>query len=495
MGQIHAYAAIDLGAESGRVVKGILKNGRLHMEEINHFKNGLVPINGHDHWNLIGLYESMIEAFKICAQSEVPIESIGVDSWGVDFALLAEDESLMGLPMGYRDSRTDGMMEKMFKKMPKKTIYEKTGIQFMKFNTIYQLLSLSEDQKPYLPLVKDFLMIPDYFHFLFTGNKTNEYTNASTTQLLNLQTGTWDNELLDAVGVPNGMFKELLQPGTVIGPITQQLQDVTGLGPVPVVAPGTHDTASAVVAVPASDGDWAYISSGTWSLMGIEADRSVSSQKAYDYNFTNEGGVFGTIRFLKNIMGLWLVQRCRVAFNTEIDYATLTQMAADVPAFVSLIDPDRDEFLNPVSMTDTIADFCKQTGQPVPGSEGAYVRCCLESLAMQYRCVLEMLSDIYEKAFDTIHIVGGGTQNKLLNQFAADATGVTVITGPVEATSIGNIIMQAIGLGHIKDLAEGRQIIRNSFDLETYTPQQTDQWDRQYERFMKLKETYRRHSK
>jgi rhamnulokinase len=496
MGQAHAYAASDLGAESGRVVKGILKDGRLHLEEINRFKNGLVPISGHDHWNLIGLYESMIEAFKICAQSEVPIESIGVDSWGVDFVLLAEDESLLGLPVSYRDSRTDGMMEKMFEKMPKKTIYEKTGIQFMKINTIYQLLSLSEDQKPYLPLVKDFLMIPDYFHFLFTGKKTNEYTNASTTQLLNLQTGTWDEDLLDALGVTKGMFKGLLQPGTVIGPITQQLQDVTGLDPVLVVAPGTHDTASAVASVPAEiDGDWAYISSGTWSLMGIEADRSVSSQKAYDYNFTNEGGVFGTIRFLKNIMGLWLVQRCRVAFNTEIDYATLTQMAADAPAFVSLIDPDRDEFLNPVSMTDAIADFCKQTGQPVPESEGAYVRCCLQSLAMQYRCVLNMLSDIYEKAFDTIHIVGGGTQNKLLNQFAADAIGATVITGPVEATIIGNIIMQAIGLGHIKDLAEGRQIIRNSFDLETYTPQQTDQWDQQYERFMKLKETYRRHSK
>jgi len=494
MGQAHAYAAVDLGAESGRVVKGILKDGRLHLEEINRFKNGLVPINGHDHWNLIRLYESVIEAFEICAQSDVPIDSIGVDSWAVDFALLADEESLMGLPVAYRDSRTDGMMERMFEKVPKGEVYEKTGIQFMKFNSIYQLLSLSDSKKSFLPLVKDFLMIPDYFHFLFTGKKTNEYTNASTTQLLNVQTGTWDDDLIAAIGAPKGMFKKLLQPGTIIGPITDQLQDVTGLGPVPVVAPGTHDTASAVVAVPASDGDWAYISSGTWSLMGIEADKPNSSQKAFGYNFTNEGGVFGTIRFLKNIMGLWLVQRCRVAFNTEIDYARLTQMAADAPAFVSLIDPDRDEFLNPVSMTDAIAAFCTQTGQPVPGSEGAYIRCCLESLAMQYRCVRKMLSDIYERAFDTIHIVGGGTQNKLLNQFAADATGATVITGPVEATSIGNVIMQAIGLGHIEDLAEGRQIIRNSFDLETYTPEQTDQWDQQYERFMELKETYRRQS-
>ena len=488
MEQVHAYAAIDLGAESGRVVKGILKDGKLHLEEINRFKNGLVPINGHDHWNLIRLYESMIEAFKICAQSEVPIESIGVDSWGVDFALLAADESLMGLPVGYRDSRTDGMMDKLFERMPKEKVYEKTGIQFMKFNSIYQLLSLSQDKKPYLPLVKDFLMIPDYFHYLFTGQKTNEYTNASTTQLMNVQTGTWDAELLDATDVSKEIFKKLLQPGSVIGPITQQLQEVTGLGPVPVVAPGTHDTASAVAAVPAEgEGHWAYISSGTWSLMGIEADKPMATEKAYDYNFTNEGGVFGTIRFLKNIMGLWLVQGCRAAFKTEIDYSKLTQMAAASPAFVSLIDPDREEFLNPASMTDAIDDFCRQTGQPVPESEGAYVRCCLESLAMQYRRVLEMLSDVYETSFDTIHIVGGGTQNELLNQFTADATGTTVITGPVEATIIGNLIVQAIGMGHIRDLAEGRHIIRNSFDLETYTPQQTDQWDQQYKRYLKLK--------
>ncbi len=487
MGQKHAYAAIDLGAESGRVVKGILADGKLGLEEINRFKNGLVPISGHDHWNLIRLYEAMIEAFKICAQSDVPIESIGVDSWGVDFALLAEDDSLMGLPIGYRDSRTDGMMEKLFEKMPKEKVYEKTGIQFMKFNTIYQLLSLSEDKKPFLPLVKDFLMIPDYFHFLFTGIQTNEYSNASTTQLLNVKTGSWDEDLLSVIGIDKSIFKELIQPGTVIGPLTRQLQDVTGLGPVPVVAPGTHDTASAIASVPAEGDKWAYISSGTWSLMGIEADKPVSSQKAYGYNFTNEGGVFNTIRFLKNIMGLWLVQRCRAAFDKEIDYGTLTKMAADAPAFVSLIDPDRDAFMNPLSMTDAIADFCSQTGQPVPASEGAYVRCCLESLAMQYRLVLRMLGDVYEKSFEKINIVGGGTQNKLLNQFTADATGTTVVTGPIEATIIGNVVMQAVGLGHIKDLEEGRQIIRNSFDLETYTPQQSELWDRQFDRFTKLK--------
>ena len=488
MGQVHAYAAIDLGAESGRVVKGILADGKLRLEEVNRFANGLVPINGHDHWNLVRLYEAMIEAFKTCARSDIKIESVGVDSWGVDFVLLAEDGSQLGLPVAYRDSRTDGMMEKLFKKVPQQEVYEKTGIAFMKFNSLYQLFSLAQGKASFLPLVRHFLMISDYFHYLFTGEKTNEFSNASTTQMLNLGTGTWDEELVGLLGMHKGVFKKPILPGTVIGPITRQLQEITGLGPIPVVAPATHDTGSAVAAVPAdSSSRWAYISSGTWSLMGIEANRPMSTQKAYEYNFTNEGGVLGTTRFLKNIMGLWLVQRCRAAFGKQIDYGTLTQMAAEAPAFVSLIDPDRDAFLNPASMTEAIGDFCRKTGQPAPASEGAYVRCCLESLALQYRRTLEMLSDVYDTHFDKIHIVGGGTQNKLLNQFAADATGTTVVTGPVEATVVGNVIMQAVGLGHIKDLEEGRRIIRDSFDVQMYKPQDVARWDEQYERFMALK--------
>lgn len=487
MGQSHAYAAIDLGAESGRVVKGILADGKIQLEEINRFPNGMVPIGSHFHWNLIRLYEAMIEAFRMCAKSDVPIESIGVDSWGVDFALLAGDESLMGLPVAYRDSRTDGMMETLFQRIPAETIYEKTGIAFMKFNSIYQLLALSEQKSLALKNAKHFLMIPDYFHYLFTGKITNEYTDATTSQGVNLKTGTWDKDIFKAIGVSAGIMHNLIKPGTVIGPLTEQLQAITGLGPVPVIAPGTHDTASAVAAVPAEGKNWAYISSGTWSLMGMEADSPVSTPKAFEYNFTNEGGVFNTIRFLKNIMGLWLVQRCRAAFGDETDYGTLTQLAAKAPAFVSLIDPDRDVFMNPPSMTDAIADFCQSTGQPVPDGKGAFVRCCLESLAMQYRLVMQQLCEIYDTKIEKLHIVGGGTQNKLLNQFAADATGTTVITGPVEATVIGNIAMQAIGAGHISSLAEARTIIRNSFEMETYTPQDTAAWDAQFDRFMKLK--------
>lgn len=487
MGQRHAYAAIDLGAESGRVVKGVLANGKLRLEEINRFPNGMVPIGGHFHWNLLRLYEAMIEAFKTCAQSDIPIESIGVDSWGVDFALLAEDESLMGLPVAYRDSRTDGMMEKLFTRIPAETIYEKTGIAFMKFNSIYQLMAMAEQNSIALKNAEHFLMIPDYFHYLFTGKITNEYTISSTSQGLNLKTGTWDTDIFKAIGVSTDILHPLIKPGTLIGPLTEQLQALTGLGPVPVIASGGHDTASAVAAVPAEGKNWAYISSGTWSLMGMETDGPVSSPKAFEYNFTNEGGVCNTIRFLKNIMGLWLVQRCRAAFGDDTDYGTLTQLAAEAPAFVSLIDPDRDGFMNPPSMTDAIADFCKQTGQPVPAGKGAFVRCCLESLAMQYRLVMQQLCEIHNTTIEMLHIVGGGTQNTLLNQLTADATGTPVITGPVEATVIGNIIMQAIGAGHIDSLADARTMIRNSFPMQTYTPQNTAQWDEQVDRFTQLK--------
>jgi rhamnulokinase len=487
MSSTHAYAAIDLGAESGRVIKGILANGKLRLEEINRFPNGMVPIHGHFYWNFIRLYEAMIEAFKICGKSDVPIESIGVDSWGVDFALLAEDQSLMGLPVAYRDQRTDGMIELLSKRIPAETIYEKTGIAFMKFNSIYQLLAMAEQKSLALKNARHFLMTPDYFHYLFTGKITNEYTQATTSQGVNLKTKTWDADIFKAIGVSTDIMHNLIKPGTVIGPLNEHLQSITGLGPIPIVAPGTHDTASAVAAVPAEGKNWAYISSGTWSLMGIEANAPVATGKAFEYNFTNEGGVFDTIRFLKNIMGLWLVQRCRAAFGDETDYAALTQMASRSPAFVSLIDPNRDAFMNPPSMTDAIADFCKKTGQPVPNGKGAFIRCCLESLAMEYRLVLRQLHEIHNTPFDKVHIVGGGTQNTFLNQLTADATGATVIAGPFEATVIGNIMTQAIGLGHVASLSEARKIIRNSFELATYTPKNTAQWDAQFDRFLKLK--------
>lgn len=488
MAQSHAYIAVDLGAESGRVIKGTLAGGRLTLDEIARFPTGMVPIHGHCYWNFIRLYEEMLKAFKTCSQSTIPIESIGVDTWGVDFVLLAEDETLMGQPVAYRDRRTDGMMEKMFEAMGAATIYDKTGIQFMKINTLYHLKALSEQKSAALKNAKYFLMVPDYFHYLFTGKVTNEYTEASTSQCLNVRTRQWDGDILKAAGIDPSLMQNVIDPGTVIGPITKELQDLTGLGPVPVVAPGTHDTASAVASVPAEDGGrWAYLSSGTWSLMGIETQEPVTGDKAYRYNFTNEGGVSGTIRFLKNIFGLWLVQRCRADFGDDMDYATLTRLAAEATPFESLIDPDREVFLNPPSMTKAIAGFCKETGQPVPESRGAFIRCCLESLALQYRMVLGQIEEIHDTKIDRLHIVGGGTQNAMLNQLTADALGIPVLTGPVEATVIGNLLMQAIGLGHVKDLRQARAIVRDSFEMNTYAPRDTAQWDAQFNRFMSYK--------
>ncbi len=487
MAKKHAYLAVDLGAESGRVIKGTLSEGKLELEQINRFPNGMVPIAGNYCWNLVRLYESMIEAFKQCADSQTPIESIGVDSWGVDFMLLAKDKTPLGFPVAYRDSRTDGMMEKLFETIPAEKIYEKTGIAFLKFNTIYQLLALSSSDSTALKEARHLLMTPDFFHYLFTGKMTNEYTIASTSQGVNLETRKWDSEILQAVGASPELLNELIEPGTVIGPLTKQIQEITGLGPIPVVAPGGHDTASAVAAVPANSKNWAYISSGTWSLMGIETDKPMPTRKAFEYNFTNEGGVLKTIRFLKNIMGLWLVQRCRADFGSEFDYGQLTEMAANAPAFKCLINPDLDEFMNPVSMTKAIDKFCERTGQPKPQSKGEYIRCSLDSLALQYRLVIQQLVEIYAIDFEKIHIVGGGIQNKVLNQFTADATGLTVEAGPVEATVAGNIMMQAIGLGHIESLAKGRKIIRDSFPVETYQPKDTETWHKPFERFLELK--------
>jgi rhamnulokinase len=483
----HTFLAVDLGAESGRVVQGTLADDRLTIEELARFPNGMVTIHGHQYWNLLRLYEQMLPAFRQAADAGNDIASIGVDSWGVDYVLLAEDGAPVGLPVAYRDSRTNGMMEKLFQQLDRETIYHKTGIQFAQFNTLFQLYAMSEQQAPQLKIARDFLMVPDYFHYLLTGMKTNEYTNASTTQLLSATDRQWDRELLQAAGISPTVFQKILLPGTVVGPLTDELKQLTGLAKTVVTAPATHDTASAVAAVPATGDNWAYISSGTWSLMGIEAQEPNTSAQAFACNFTNEGGVAGSIRFLKNIMGFWLVQQCRKEFNQEFSYAELTQLAAASSEFVSLIDPNVASFLNPPSMTVAIADFCHRTRQPAPESPGAIVRCCLESLALEYRLVYEQLRQIQQRPLEKIHIVGGGCQNELLCQFAANATGCMVLAGPVEATAIGNILLQAIGLGAISSLAEARAIVKRSFPVTVYAPEDTQLWDNAMDRFRQLK--------
>ncbi len=481
------FLSVDLGAESGRVVRGTLESGKLLLDEISRFPTGMTRMNGRLHWDVARLFEEMKSAFKASGSDAEP-KSIGVDTWGVDFALLACDGSMLGLPVAYRDPRTDGMMEKFFEIVPRTEVYSRTGIQFMQINTLYQLFAMSQSGSPLLKTASDFLMIPDLFNFLFTGEKTNEFSNATTSQLYNAHEHGWDTRLLEAAGVPPEIMRDVVMPGTIVGELTADMRAETGLGAVPVIAPATHDTGSAVAAVPASGENWAYISSGTWSLMGIETDRPITDGTALGFNFTNEGGVNNTYRFLKNIMGLWIVQRCRAGFPEQHDYATLTAMAADSPAFTSLINASDARFLNPASMPDEIAAFCRETGQPVPGGPGGFVRCALESLALEYRCVAGQLEQVRGKPLERIFIIGGGTQNRLLCAMTADATGLPVSAGPVEATSIGNIIVQARATGHIGSIEEARAVVRESFGIEEYEPGSAFGWDEAFERYMKLKE-------
>ncbi|MCD4823093.1 MAG: rhamnulokinase [Phycisphaerae bacterium] len=485
---MHNYLAVDLGAESGRVIRGTLADDRLELEEIARFPTGMDSDDGHFYWNLSRILGEIIAGLKAAGDAGMPIEGVGVDSWGVDFVLLGADGEPTGRPVAYRDHRTDGMMEKCFERIVAEKIYGKTGIQFLPFNTLYQLLALSEAGSEELAAAESLLMIPDFLHYRLTGKACSEFSNATTSQCFNIHENAWDAEILEAVGVSPAIMQDVVQPGTEIGRLTGDMQKATGLGEIPVIAPATHDTGSAVAAVPAEGENWAYISSGTWSLMGIEIDHPITTEASRKFNFTNEGGVHGTIRLLKNIMGMWLIQQCRAGFDTEYAYADLTQQAAEATAFVSLIDPDDGRFLNPPSMPEAIAEFCRETDQPVCDSPGAFIRCCLESLALQYRCVLEELRQVQDMPIDRIHIIGGGIQNKLLCQFAADATGLPVLAGPVEASAIGNLVVQAEALGHIASHAEARKLIRRSFEITEYTPRQSDSWEDAWWKFQTIKE-------
>ncbi|RPI63496.1 MAG: rhamnulokinase [Planctomycetaceae bacterium] len=484
---MRTYLAIDLGAESGRVVRGRLGGGSITLEEIRRFPTGTVSILGRKHWNLIRLYEEMLAAFRAVGGSG-GAESVGVDSWGVDFVLLGEDGQPTGLPFAYRDGRTDGIMEKFFQIVPAAQVYAATGIQFMQFNTLFQLFAMAQAKSPQLSAARSLLMIPDYFHHLFGGGSVTEFTNASTTACLNVHTRQWDFDLLGRPGIPSHIFQRLVQPGTPVGRLTQELQSLTGMGDIPIIAPATHDTASAVAAVPAEGDDWAYISSGTWSLMGVEIPRPLATQQARAFNFTNEGGVNGMTRLLKNVVGLWLVQQLRAGFDVSYDYPALMELASQAQAFRSLIDPADARFLAPQSMPQAFADFCRCTNQPVPETPGQYVRCALESLAMQYRLVLGQLRQMQDRPINRIHIIGGGSKNTLLCQLTADACGLPVLAGPAEGTALGNLIIQAMSLGHISSLAEGRAIIRNSFELVEYQPQPNRRLDAAWENFMSLKQ-------
>jgi rhamnulokinase len=478
--------AFDLGAESGRGVLGTFDGAHLRLAVVHRFPNVPVAVPDGLYWDALRLYGEMLNALRLCASTFGSIDGVGVDAWGVDFALIGRGNVMLGNPRHYRDPHTETIMETAFARVPRADIFRQTGLQFMQINSLFQLLALQRDRSPLLDMAESLLFIPDLFHFFMTGVKANETTIASTSQMLDPTTRSWAYDLTRAFGISSGLLGTLVPPGRVIGPLRTSVAQDTGLSNVPVIAPASHDTAAAVVAVPAKGNSWAFISSGTWSLMGVEIDRPLLTADAQTYNFTNEGGVDGTVRLLKNIMGLWLVQECRRAWERAgqaYSYEELVRLAVDAPPFVSLVNPDDPSFLLPANMPAALTDFCRRTGQAAPAGPGAVVRCALESLALAYRWVLDRLEALVGRRLDAVHVVGGGSQNGLLCQMTADACNRPVVAGPLEATAIGNVLMQAVGLGIVGSLAEAREVVRNSFEVKTYTPQNPQLWDGPYARF------------
>ncbi|HTN74325.1 MAG TPA: rhamnulokinase family protein [Pirellulaceae bacterium] len=488
------YLAVDLGASSGRVVAGLFDGERLTLEDGYRFENGGVMANDRLQWDLLQQWGHIVQGLRAAKTTYGQrVRSVGVDTWGVDFGLLGRGDEILGNPYHYRDRRTNGMFEKTFALVPREEIFAETGLQFMEINTLYQLVSMKLSNSPLLAAAESFLMMPDLFHFLLTGNKANEFTDASTSQFCNPHTRTWSRGLLERLGIDTKIFGEMVHPGTRLGKLRGSVAEETGLTQAEVILPGTHDTASAVMAVPADGAvsnqpNWCYISSGTWSLMGVETIQPIVNDLCSQLNFTNEGGVGSTTRVLKNIAGLWLVQECRRIWRNaghEFGWEDLVRRAAAEPPLLSLINPDDARFTAPRDMPQAIRDYCQQTGQPQPANEGAVIRCALESLALRYRMVLSWLEQLTGGRIETIHIVGGGTQNRLLCQMAADACNRRVVAGPVEATAIGNVMMQAVATGQIDSIASARQVIKRSFDVVEYLPQRPEMWDYAYERFVK----------
>ena len=492
MSRSRNFLAIDLGAESGRGMLGAFDGEHIALSEAFRFPNVPVRVLENLHWDVLRLFDDIKRGLtQVARDHHASLAGIGLDTWGVDFALLGRDDELLGNPYHYRDRQTIGTLEEAFRRVPREVIFERTGIQFMQINSLYQLLAMSMRHAPALEHAETFLMIPDLFNFWLTGRKVSEFTDATTTQFYDPRNRGWSRALFDGLGLPFHILQDIVPPGTVLGQLQESVADEVGLAHIPVVAPACHDTGSAVAAIPSTDTDYVWISSGTWSVMGAEVAQPVINSKSLAYNFTNEGGVDQTFRLSKNVTGLWLVQQCRHIWaraGEELSYDTMVELARRAPPFRSFIDPDYAEFLPPGNMPARVAEFCRRTRQPVPEEKGEILRCILESLALKYRFQLQLLEELLGKRHPTIHILGGGTQNRLLCQFTANATGRRVIAGPVEATSLGNVLMQALALGDIGSLSEGRQIIAESFDLAVYEPHDPAAWDEAYERFVDLQD-------
>jgi rhamnulokinase len=491
----HNFLAFDLGAESGRAVLGTLENGKLQISEVYRFPNGHINVRGRYHWNAFSLFAELKKALSVCANEfGTQPESLAIDTWGVDFGLLSKDGSLLSMPYSYRDPHTNGMVEDFSANvMPLDKLYELTGIQTMQINSLFQLYALKKSNSAVLSAASDLLFMPDLLNYFFTGEKKTEYSIASTSQLLNPFTKQWNKEIFDVVGIPVTIMQEVVLQGHHIGMVDESICSQAGLKPFPVISVASHDTGSAIAALPAEDENWAYLSSGTWSLMGLELKQPVINPTSAAQNFTNEGGVDGTCRFLKNMNGMWLLQQCKKAWDAEKKYSydELVQMASTAQPFKILIDTEAPEFLNPNDMPSAIRAYSSKTGQPQPVSHAEYVRCVFDSLAMKYRLVMKQLKMFSPIPIHKLYVIGGGSKNKLLCQLTANAIGLPVITGPSEATAIGNILVQAKALGYVKSLAEIRQIVRNSFESIEFQPQEASIWDEQESRMTEIVEKYK----
>ncbi len=484
------FLAFDLGASSGRAMLGTLKDDQLELTEIHRFVNQMQLINGHYFWNIFSLFNELKTGLKKCIREhEIQPESIGIDTWGVDFVHLNREGLILSLPFAYRDPRTNTSMEDLFQIIPQKDVYAQTGIQFMQFNSLFQLFSMVKDQSSLLEITDSILFMPDALNYLFTGIKKSEFSIASTSQMLVPGTCSWNFELIERAGIPAHILQEVILPGTVLGNIHNDVAKETGSKTVPVIAVAGHDTGSAIVSVPCTKKNFVYLSSGTWSIMGLECERPIISEQTHQLNFTNEGGAEGTTRFLKNIMGMWLIQEVQRIWETEgtaYSWPKMVELARDSGPFKFLINPDDPMFLNPRDMTQAVRDFCYQTAQGTPQSHGETIRCIYDSLALKYRYTLEQIREVSDQPIEVIHIIGGGSNNHFLNQLTADATGLKVIAGPTEATAVGNIMIQAKALGYVQSLNEIRQIVANSFDLVEFFPSSELDWDEAYNRYLRI---------
>jgi rhamnulokinase len=494
LSQTRNFLALDLGASGGRAIIGRFDGERLALEEVHRFANGPVHIpsaRGDSlHWDTPRLFVEIQEGLKkavACCGSE--LISLGIDTWGVDYGLLDRNDRLVGLPYHYRDSRNDTMMAEAFRRVPREEIFAATGIQFIQLNTLFQLLAQQIEDPEVLARTRTLLMTPDLLNYWLTGQKVSERTIASTSQALDPHSPAWATGLLDRLGIPTHYLPTIVGAGSVLGGLLPAVIDETGAKGVQVIAPGSHDTASAIAAVPAESEDYAYLSSGTWSLIGVETKQPVINEVALAFNVTNEGGVCDTIRLLKNIGGLWIIQECRrtwAAQGQALSWDDIVRHAATARPFVAQIDVDAHDFLAPGDMPGRVREFCRRTGQAVPEGVGPIARVVYESLAVKYRCVLEIMETLVGHRIGVVHIVGGGAQNKLLNQLTANAIGRPVVAGPFEATAVGNLLMQLLATGAVGSLAEGRALVRRSFNTETYRPEDAAAWDEAYASFRSL---------